>query len=357
MFVEKIEISTSDYNRGSSNMNDILRIYGYLLKNHPESASQILYGVTLIQQYLGKSVDDLKDDMKKAVDDETYNDNIYEYYKTVIDTNNDYKKLLSDMATINSKQKIKSDSSPIPIKENTDKKVKEWLSIDSNLTSKKVNGLKIGNKEYEVKNLTEAYIKVFEYFYEADKNRFMQMMAEPFISRFTPARLTRYSVSAKSQIIGDSGIYAWTNLNSKDKQGTIVDVLKFYNYSLAFVKVSIDVDFIATERVVSKKQIKTTSKNEKIGKHVKNKMKMLSESGYTFTNDMLHALTSKELTKSVVGNNFALLVTDEEYNSGKVDKSKYWNDIMKFNGKMYHVTSQWFEYQRDGFDKWYKSLK
>lgn len=60
-------------------MNDILRIYGYLLKNHPESASQILYGVTLIQQYLGKSVDDLKDDMKKAVDDETYNDNIYEY--------------------------------------------------------------------------------------------------------------------------------------------------------------------------------------------------------------------------------------------------------------------------------------
>lgn len=95
MFVEKIEISTSDYNRGSSNMNDILRIYGYLLKNHPESASQILYGVTLIQQYLGKSVDDLKDDMKKAVDDETYNDNIYEYYKTVIDTNNDYKKLLT----------------------------------------------------------------------------------------------------------------------------------------------------------------------------------------------------------------------------------------------------------------------
>ena len=93
------------------------------------------------------------------------------------------------------------------------------------------------------------------------------------------------------------------------------------------------------------------------GKHVKNKMKMLSESGYTFTNDMIHALTSKELTKSVVGNNFALLVTDEEYNSGKVDKSKYWNDIMKFNGKMYHVTSQWFEYQRDGFDKWYKSLK
>ena len=146
-------------------------------------------------------------------------------------------------------------------------------------------------------------------------------------------------------------------MNSKDKQGTIIDVLKFYNYSLAFVKVSIDVDFIAAERAVSKKQIKTTSKNEKIGKHVKNKMKMLSESGYTFTNDMIHALTSKELTKSVVGNNFALLVTDEEYNSGKVDKSKYWNDIMKFNGKMYHVTSQWFEYQRDGFDKWYKSLK
>ena len=140
MFVEKIEISTSDYNRGSSNMNDILRIYGYLLKNHPESASQILYGVTLIQQYLGKSVDDLKDDMKKAVDDETYNDNIYEYYKTVIDTNNDYKKLLSDMATISSKQKIKSDSLPIPIKENTDKKVKEWLSIDSNLTLKKSMG-------------------------------------------------------------------------------------------------------------------------------------------------------------------------------------------------------------------------
>ena len=69
-------------------------------------------------------------------------------------------------------------------------------------------------------------------------------------------------------------------MNSKDKQGTIIDVLKFYNYSLAFVKVSIDVDFIAAERAVSKKQIKTTSKNEKIGKHVKNKMKMLSESGY-----------------------------------------------------------------------------
>lgn len=338
-------------------MNNILRIYEYLLKNHPESADQILYGVTLIQQYLAKSVDDLKDDMKKAVDDETCNDNIYDYYKTVIDTNNDYKKLLADISIINSKQKIKSDNFPAPTKENTDKKVKEWLSIDSDLTYKKVNGLMIENKEYEVKSLTEAYIKVFEYFYKADKNKFRQMMAEPFIARFTPARLTRYSISTKSQIIGDSGIYAWTNLNSKDKQGTIIDVLKFYKYSSDFIKVSIVADYMPTERVVNKKQIKTPKKKEKIGKHVKNKMKMLSESGYTFTDDMLHALTSKELTKSVVGNNSALLVTDEEYNSGKVDKSKYWNDIMKFNGKMYHVTSQWFEYQRDSFDKWYKSLK
>lgn len=357
MFVGKIEISTSDYNRGSSNMNDILRIYEYLLKNHPESASQILYGVTLIQQYLGKSVDDLKDDMKKAVDDETYNDNIYEYYKTVIDTNNDYKKLLSDIATISSKQKIKSDSLPIPIKENTDKKDKEWLSIDSNLTSKKVNGLKIGNKEYEVKNLTEAYIKVFEYFYEADKNRFMQMMAEPFISRFTPARISKFEISNRSKKMQNANLYVWTCLDSQEKCDTLKDVMDYYNVPKNSIWLSVDDSYSPKKRNIAKKQPQNLSSTIKIRMYVKNKMKMLSESGYIFTSDMLHALTSKELTKSVVGNNFALLVTDEEYNSGKVDKSKYWNDIMKFNGKMYHVTSQWFEYQRDGFDKWYKSLK
>lgn len=155
----------------------------------------------------------------------------------------------------------------------------------------------------------------------------------------------------------NANLYVWTCLDSQEKCDTLKDVMDYYNVPKNSIWLSVDDSYSPKKRNITKKQPQNLSSTIKIRMYIKNKMKMLSESGYTFTNDMLHALTSKELTKSVVGNNFALLVTDEEYNSGKVDKSKYWNDIMKFNGKMYHVTSQWFEYQRDGFDKWYKSLK
>ena len=37
-------------------------------------------------------------------------------------------------------------------------------------------------------------------------------------------------------------------------------------------------------------------------------------------------------------------------------RNRYWKEIFEFNGRKYLIVSQWFECNRDRFDKWVKSL-
>ena len=85
--------------RNTSMNNDMLKLYKYLSEKHPESADQIFYGVTLVQQYLEKSVDDLKNDMKRAIDEGDYK-SISCYFDLVKDIKSSYDMLLQEMAQI-----------------------------------------------------------------------------------------------------------------------------------------------------------------------------------------------------------------------------------------------------------------
>lgn len=334
--------------------NDILKIYKYLEEKHPESANQILYGVNLVQQYLKKSVTDLKEDMKKAIDDEGDYKSISGFYDLIMRMEKEYNDILQKMAQF-SKEK-----QPIKHQDSKEKELgddEKWVSINSNLTSKKIVGLKLGEYEYQVATMTDVYLKVFECFYAIDNEKFRKMLSEPFITRYNPARLTIYPVSEKSQKMQNAAIYVWKNLSNSDKRQTILDTLLYFGYSEDFVKVAINPDYIPKERSHPDKHDEKPVEIDKIGSYVRAKMQALSDSGFMFSDDMLHALTSKELTKKLIGVNYAMLVSKQDYHSEKVNPKKYWKNPMKFNGSIYYVTSQWYDYQREGFDKWFKSLK
>lgn len=342
--------------------NDILKIYKYLDEKHPESANKILYGVNLVQQYLKKSVTDLKEDMKKAIDDEGDYKSISGYYDLIMRLEKEYDDTLQKMAQFSKeKQPIKQLES-MPGEQQILKEAQlgddgKWISINSNLTSTQIVGLKLGNHEYQVATMTDVYLKVFECFYAIDSEKFRKMLSEPFITRYNPARLTLYPVSEKSQKMQNAAIYVWKNLSNSDKRQTMLDVLNYFGYSEDFVKVAINQDYVPKERSHSDKRHEKSVETDKIGGYVRAKMQALSDSEFIFSDDMLHALTSKELTKNLIGVNYAMLVSKQDYHLGRVNPKKYWKNPMKFNGSIYYVTSQWYDYQREGFDKWYKSLK
>lgn len=342
-------------------INDILEIYKYLAEKHPESATQILYGVNLVEQYLKKSVTYLKEDMKKEIDDGDYK-SISGFYDLIRKLEREYDDTLQKMAQFSKeKQPVKQPES-MPGEQQVSKEAQlgddgKWVSINSNLTSTQIIGLKLGDHEYQVATMTDVYLKVFECFYAIDSDKFRKMLVEPFIARYTPARLTVYPVSEKSQKMQNAAIYVWKNLSNRDKQQTILDVLKYYGYSESFVKVAINPDYIPKERSHSDKHNEKPAETDKIGSYIRAKMEALSDSGFMFSDDMLHALTSKELTKKLIGVNYAMLVSEQDYHSEKVNPKRYWKNPMRFNGNIYYVTSQWYDYQREGFDKWFKSLK
>ena len=92
-------------------------------------------------------------------------------------------------------------------------------------------------------------------------------------------------------------------------------------------------------------------------------MLSLEKRGYQFSNEMLAAMLSKELSKKLIGVNLPLLLKyDENIDISQQGVSssgqrRYWKTIFTFNGKKYLITSQWFEYNRKSFDKWFNGLR
>ena len=78
---------------------------------------------------------------------------------------------------------------------------------------------------------------------------------------------------------------------------------------------------------------------------------------------MITALTSKELSKQIIGINVAMLLPYDDKKDislqGVTSKGvrRYWKDVFYFNGNKYLITSQWYDNNREGFEKWYKGLK
>lgn len=336
-------------------------IYTYMAENHPEIANDIYYGLELVQSTIEDSMKKLKSDMHIAIDSEENYDNLSDMLKlskALLKETNEYMQELAVIEDTFSGDEILSDE-PVNVSN------EQICAVTEDLTSKRVCSLTFKGKKYNVKNFISAQIKLCDLLFELDSQKFMSMMDQPFVKSHVNPFLSFHKSHDKYKKMSSADIFLWTNTPSRDKTEFVCKALKFYEISSEDVQLGIDTNYDPKKREITKKR-KTedpTVYDMKIGAYVKGKMRFLEQSGYHFSNEMLSAMLSKELSKKLIGVNLPMLLKYDESTDisqqgvSSNGQRRYWKTIFTFNGEKYLITSQWFEYNREIFDKWFNGLR
>jgi len=337
-------------------------IYAYMAENHPEIANDIYYSLELLQSTVEDSVNKLKSDMHIAIDnDEANYDSLSDMLKLSKNLLKETNKYMHDLAII---EDSFSEDETIPDKPVSDSNEK-ICAVSDDLTSKKVCSITFRGKKYSVRNYIYAQIQLCDILYSLNSKKFMEMLNEPFVKSHVNPTLSMKKTAEKYIPMTTAEIYLWTNTSSRDKTSFICQALKFYGIKEGDVQLGIRTDYDPKKRVITKRREENdpTVSDMKIGAYVKGKMRALEQSGYRFSNEMLTAMLSKELSKKLIGVNLPMMlkydknidISQQGISSSGV--RRYWKTIFTFNGQKYLITSQWFDYNREGFDKWFRGLR
>lgn len=333
---------------------DFIKIYKYLSKIHPEEANEILYSLVSIDRYIDKCKSKINEDIKVAVDKDEDLTGFIKYKDTILSIS---EKIKSDIEELHKASKL-----PMDIIDTEDDQLIfdnssynndiEWLSLNYDFQSTKVNRLQFKGKQYEVKNLAKALVKICKLLYLEDKSKFKKMVVSDLAHGQSVDYFTKIPKGREYCAIPNTNTFVLIQSNSNAKIKFIKAMLDYYGFDYNTVMLSIR-DKHTSVNIDKKK----SNNGVRIGEYVKSKMRYLSDIGYNFDEATLAAITDVNLSKQLIDVNYALLVSYEDAHSGKIKRERYWKDIFIFNGQKYYVTSQWFVYMKDGFDKWYKSLK
>lgn len=340
---------------------DLKLIYAYMAENHPETANNIYYGLELVQSTIEDSVKNLKADMHIAIDSEENYDSLSDMLKLskeLLKSTNQYMEELAVIENAFSEDEIISTEPVNP----TNEKI---CAVQEDMTSKKVCSITFRGKKYTVRNYIYAQIQLCDILYELDKEKFLLMMNEPFVKSHVNPVLSLRKTGDKYVKITATDIYLWTNTSSRNKTEFVCNALKYYGINEKDVQIGIRTDYDPKKREIAKKREKNapTISDMKIGAYVKSKMRALEHSEYKFSDEMIAAMSSKELSKKLIGVNYPMILKYDE-NTDITEQGvsssghrRYWKTVFTFNEKKYLVTSQWFEYNREGFDKWFDGLR
>lgn len=332
-----------------------------MAENHPEIANDIFYSLELLKSTIEDSVKKLKNDMHIAIDNEENFDaisNMLKQSKELLNSANSY---LYDLAIIEDTFSEDDTVSDEPISISNE----QICDLSDDFTSKKVCSITFRGKKYTVRNYTYAQIQLCDILYSLDSKKFLAMINEPFVRSHVNPVLNFTKTADKYFKINAADIYLWTNTPSRDKSDFVRNALKYYGINENDVQLGIRTDYDPKKREISKKREATdpTVSDMKIGAYVKSKMKSLEQSKYKFSSEMLSALLSKEMTKKLIGVNYPMLIKYDERKDISLQgvssggHRRYWKTVFTFNGEKYLITSQWFENNRDDFEKWFNGLR
>lgn len=342
-------------------INKLKALYAYMTENHPETANDIYFGLEMVQSTVETSISTINNDLHIAVDNE---DNLDKYTNMRKDAKELFVAITRFMEELVSIENSFSEDDTGD-EERTSVTNEKVCDLTEDFTSKRVCSIIIKGKKYYVKNFKEAQIKLCDVLYSIDSKRFLSMMNEPFVKSHINPFLSNTKTASKYEKINAADIYLWTNTPSRDKSDFVKNALKYFGISYAEVQLGIDTSYKRKERGGTKKREETdpTVSDMKIGAYVQSKMKELERSGYIFSQEMLSALLSKEMTKKLIGVNYPMLLKYDESKDISMQgvsssgQRRYWIKLFVFNGEKYLITSQWFEYNREGFDIWYSGLR
>lgn len=115
-----------------------------------------------------------------------------------------------------------------------------WHKLSENYYLKKINAFKYGSATYEIKSLTDAYVKICELMYERDHKKFLR-----FISELKSQGKTQYFFNSSqgyySVKMTNADIYISVNNSNNMKTDIIEDLLRMYNLPHDYIMLSISV--------------------------------------------------------------------------------------------------------------------
>lgn len=344
--------------------NKILELFTYISSNHPENFNDYFYAMSLLENCIKDSKELIKQDYHSVINEENgteiaHTSQLFKYIKDAENILSTLFDIISSLSKQNSLKQTSTFDDNYSIQTLPNFKLESqfnwfWQTLNDNFESTKVNRLMFNNQEYEVKDLGKALLKICELLYDLDDEKFKTMVDSDVAYGSTIRYLSFIGGDNRYIKMCNAHIFLWTNTSSNLKIELIKKMLNYYDISHNTVKLSIRNNYSPKPRNTN-----TANKSSeiKIGKYVKERMRILSDNQYCFSEANLTALTDKDLSHQLVGCTLPFLVSYSDMEQGKAERAKYWKDIFIFNGERYYITSLWAERMRESFNKWYKGLK
>ncbi len=336
-----------------------LKLFEYLSEHHSKMAEDIIESYEFFASYIKDAEEKLCDECAKAITSHSSNrDDLYTISSLASEIRSRLESNVKALYETFNKEISNTDNNPPidnPNETNSESQDQDnWKSLDYNFQSEKVICIRFNGQEYNTKDLTDALVKLCEILYTVDNYKFKELINQDFSHGRTRDYFSVNLSEDKYIPILDSGLAVFVNTNNISKIALIKNILTYYGYSHDDIRLLIKSDYSPKPREY--KGIKKTA-DQKIGRYVREKMRLLSKKGYSFDKEELQALQNKKLTKRLVGITYPLLVSRRDMTTGKAQKEKYWNEIFVYNNQEFYVASRWKPEMRKNFDIWYKNLK
>lgn len=244
----------------------------------------------------------------------------------------------------------------------------EKHSLDENFEHKRPYGYMLLEKKYCADNWQKILVSVC-----AELAKINHGLLESFVNNpMFQGRKVKYFGTApekrKNKKIPGTQLYVWINLSANGIKQLIRKMLVEFGIKPSTFYIYLRADYSDLHMKDSKDfddngMSEPMSSDMKIGRYVRNVMRELADKNYHFSAEELGALLDKEKTKRLFGIRlpfFKKVDPNANIDVQRMDHTgnyRYWKEVYKFNGKSFLICSQWFEYNRERFEKWLLKIK
>ena len=215
-----------------------LKIFSYISKNHPDNANDYIYAMSLFENCIKDSKEHIKKDCHVTLDSD--DDEKIAKTNKIRQEIKDFEKTFSDIfqRLVNSSNtELKSAESN---QDTTDLEGNRlWRSLNNDFEGTKVDQLMFNQQIYSVKNLTEAFVKICEFLFQIDNEKFKEMANSKIALGSSIRYLSFVGNQNNYTLIPNTNIYLWTNLNSNKKIDLTKKMLDYFELPYDTVQLSI----------------------------------------------------------------------------------------------------------------------
>lgn len=351
------------------------QLIDYVKFNYPKDAVEISDGLELFNLALDGLRENINTSLTQSLADKNYLEvreitDISELVAKIQANVSDFSNALytlTDNDETNVEEDILEEQKNIP-------DYKEYVVDDSaphslyeDYTHKKAKAFSINGKRYEVRDWKDMLMQTCELLVSIDSEKFYSLIDDPVMrgrkNFYFGHEMVETDTGTKNTKMNNLDIYVWTNLSANHIRNLIRKLLKRYGIKISDYYVYLRADYSPLHRQeIITMEDELNQQVDKIGKYVRTMMRDLSYRQHYFSRNELLAMQSKKWSKEQLGLDYPLFKkyqddTDISEQIKEGSYGRYWKEIFEFNSEKFLVTSQWFETDREKFDKWIQTLE